>query len=290
MKLAKWLLVSLTLTMALALGTACGSAAADTPTGGGSVGGASNVGALGGLTTVELAALVSSISPVLGQGSGNQQAGIWITGLGKVTLEPDLVLLSLGVEVRADTVGEARTEAAAAMTGIIEVLRTKGIADKDIQTSFFNISPEYSYQEVYESGRRYNEQVLTGYRVTNTVTAKVRDMDIVGATIDAVVVAGGDASRIQSIRFTVEDSSAAKDQARENAVMDALAKADQFATLTGVTKGDLMFITESGGGVPVVKDFARMEGAMLADSVATPISAGELEVQVSVQLVFAIGS
>ena len=115
-------------------------------------------------------------------------------------------------------------------------------------------------------------------------------MDIVGATIDAVVVAGGDASRIQSIRFTVEDSSAAKAQARENAVMDALAKADQFATLTGVTKGGLMFITESGGGVPVVKDFARMEGAMLADSVATPISAGETEVQVSVQLVFAIGS
>ena len=167
MKRAKWLLVSLTLTVVLVLGTACGSAAADTPTGGGSVDGASNVGALGGLTTVELAAFVSSISPVLGQGSGNQQAGIWVTGWGKVTLEPDLALLSLGVEARADTVEEARTETAVAMTGIISALRAKGIADKDIQTRFFNISPEYTYQEVYESGRRYNEQVLpaTGLRI-----------------------------------------------------------------------------------------------------------------------------
>ena len=131
---------------------------------------------------------------------------------------------------------------------------------------------------------------MTGYRVTNTGSAKVRDMDILGETIDEVVLAGGDATRINSIRFTVEDPSAAQVQARESAVMDALAKADQFATLTGVTRGSLLFITESGGGVPVVLDFARMEAAAFADSIATPISVGELEVQVSVQMVFAIGS
>ena len=291
MKRAKLLLVGLTLTVVLMLGAACDSAAANTPQKENLTGGTNNIGALGDLTSVELAAFMSSISPSIGQGSYGQQAGIWVTGLGKVTIEPDLALLSLGVETRAETVAEARAEAAAAMTGIIEALKANGIADKDIQTRYFHISPEYTYQEVFEDGRRYNKQVLTGYRVTNTVTAKVRDLDILGETIDEVVLAGGDASRIQSIRFTVEDSSAAQVEARENAVMDALAKAEQFAILTGVTRGSLLFITESGGGVPQVMDFARMEGApAVAFDVATPISAGELEVQVSVQVVFAIGS
>ena len=290
MKRAKWLLVGLTLAVVLTLGTACNTGAAETPPRGGSTGSINNIGPLGDLTSVELASFMNSLSPSIGQGSHGRQAGIWVTGLGKVTLEPDLALLSQGVETRADTVEEARAEAAAAMTGIIEALKAKGIADKDIQTRYFNISPEYTYQEVYENGRSYRKQVLTGYRVTNTVTAKIRDLDIVGETIDDVVLAGGDASRIQSIRFTVEDSSAAQVQARESAVIDALAKADQFATLTGVTRGNLLFITESSGGVPVVQDFARIEAAPFADGVATPISAGELEVQVSVQAVFAIGS
>ena len=283
----KWLFAGLTLAVVLLLGAACDTEATASPQLGANTGG---IGTLGNLSSAELAAFAGSIAPALGQLSGNQQAGIWVTGLGKVTLDPDLALLSLGVEVRADTVEAARAEAAAAMTGIIEALRDQGIADKDIQTRFFNISPEHTYQEIYEDGRRYNKQVLTGYRVSNTVTAKIRDLDIVGATIDEVVLAGGDATRINSIRFTVEDTSAAQVQARESAVLDALAKADQFATLTGVTRGNLLFITESGGSMPVVQDFARMEAAAFADSAATPISDGELELQVSVQVVFAIGS
>lgn len=286
MKRAKLLLVGLALIVVLTLGFACNSAAVDTP----QTGGTNNLDGLGDLTSAEFAAFMSSFSPSIGQWSGNQQAGISVTGLGKVTIEPDLALLNLGVETRAETVSEARAEAALAMAGIIEALKEREIADKDTQTNFFNISPEYTYQEIVEEGRRYNKQVLTGYRVTNTVTAKLRDLDTVGETIDEVVKAGGDASRIQSIRFTIENSSAAQVQAREKAVMNALAKADQFAALTGVARGNLLFITESGGGVPVVKDFTRMEAATLVVSDSTPISAGELEVQVSVQMVFDIGS
>lgn len=284
MNRAKWLLVGLTLTVVLLLGAGCESGEAETPQGGGSTGGTNNIGALGNLTPSNLAAFAESIAPALGQIGGYQQAGIWVTGLGKVILEPDLALLSLGVETRANTVKAARAEAAEAMTGIINALKAKGIADKDIQTRYFNIQPEYVWNDFAK------RQEIIGYRVTNNVTAKVRDLDIVGATIDDVVRAGGDASRIDSIQFTVEDSSVAHVQARERAIVDALAKADQFATLTGVTRGSLLFATESGGGVPVVREFAKMEFGAVADSVATPISAGELEVQVSVQMVFAIGS
>jgi len=106
-----------------------------------------------------------------------------------------------------------------------------------------------------------------------------------------VAQAGGDATRIQSVRFSVEDSSAVQVQAREMAVLDALAKAKQFATLTGETRGNLLFISESGGSTPSVRSFDGMEASRLADSaVSTPVSAGELELQVSVQAVFAIGN
>ncbi|MDA0989022.1 MAG: SIMPL domain-containing protein [Chloroflexi bacterium] len=297
MKRTTGLLMELVLTAAMLLGAACNTGTEATPKVGANTGGTNNMtggftntGALGSFTSADLASFANSIAPALGQVSSNQQAGIWVTGLGKVTLAPDLALLSLGVEVRANTVEAARAEAAAAMTGIIEALKARGIADKDIQTRYFNIYPEYTYQDVYENGGRYGKQILTGYRVSNTVTAKIRDLDIVGATIDDVVRAGGDVTRINSIQFTVEDASAAQMQARESAVLDALAKADQFATLTGVTRGNLLFITESGSSVPQARSFDGMEAAVFADSAVTPVSAGELELQVSVQAVFAIGS
>ena len=281
------LLVGIALIVTLLLGTGCDTGTTETP----QVGANTGTGTLGNLTSAELVALVGSITPALGQVNGYQQAGIWVTGLGKVTLNPDLALLSLGVEVRAKTVEVARSQAATAMTGIIEALKASGIEDNDIKTSYFNISPEYTYQEVYERSIRYNKQVLTGYRVSNTVTAKIRDLGIVGVTIDEVAQAGGDATRIQSVRFSVEDSSAVQVQAREMAVLDALAKAKQFATLTGETRGNLLFISESGGSTPSVRSLDGMEASRLADSaVSTPVSAGELELQVSVQAVFAIGN
>ena len=120
--------------------------------------------------------------------------------------------------------------------------------------------------------------------------SKISALEVVGTTRDDVVDVGGDAIRINSIQFIVEDASAARVQARENAVLDALAKADQFATLTGVTRGNLLFITESNGSVPQARSFVGMEAAAFADSAVTPISAGELELQISVQVVFAIGN
>ena len=292
MKKAKWLLVGLALTAVLALTVACDSAEAETPNTEGNTIAPIGSNLLASLTSSDLSALAGSLAPALEQWGTSQQMGIWVTGWGKVTLEPDLALLRVGVETRADTVQAARAEAATAMSGIIGALEARGIAERDIQTSFFNISPEYTYQDVYESGRSYRKQVLTGYRVTNNVVVKLRDLDAVGKAIDDVATAGGDATRIQSIQFTVEDSTAAQVEAREKAVVDALAKADQFATLTGVARGNLLLITESGGGVPVARAFeeAAMGMSMLAADVATPISTGEMEIQVSVQAVFAIAN
>ena len=290
MKTTKWVFLIITITLVWVIVLACASDGKITPSATEVSAGTDRNGSGQGRSSDELTTFVSSVPTLNAQGSSNQQTGIWVTGQGKVTLEPDLAILSLGVETRADIVEEAMADAAKSMTGIIESLLDNGLDNNDIQTRHFNISPEYTHQEVRENGREYWKQILIGYRVTNTVTAKVRDVDIVGQAIDDVVTAGGDDVRIHGIQFTIEDFSDAQVLAREGAVIDALAKADQFAALTGVTLGSLQFITESGGGQPAVSNLRMEAAAFAADSYDTPISGGELEVKVVIQAIFDIVS
>ena len=219
------------------------------------------------------------------------QAGIWVTGQATVTLEPDVALLNIGVEATGESVAEARGEAAVAMEAITAVLDALGVEDRDIQTQFFNISPRYEFREVLEGGIRTNNRVLVGYMVSNSSRVKIRDLLAVGTIVDAVADAGGDAIRINGIRFSVDDPRPFMDTLREDAVNDALAKAQQFADLTGVSLGRLVFIAEAGGGLPVVRDFTIPQAFAALESyvaVASPISGGELELRMTVQTVFDI--
>ncbi len=215
----------------------------------------------------------------------NQQVGIWVTGRGEVTTTPDLSILEAGVEARAVSVAEAHSEAARAMNQIVQVLKTRGIEDRDIQTRFYNISPEY----VWNDTKRRQE--LVGYMVTNQATVRIRDLDSVGLVIDEVATAAGDLVRIQGIRFTVENTEELESQARAKAVQNLTAKAAQFAQLTGVNLGRLVFLSESGGSTPSVVRLdsrAFAEAAPAAIAAPTSISAGELKVVVSLHGVFAI--
>lgn len=219
------------------------------------------------------------------------QTGIWVTGEGTVTLEPDLALLNLGVDATAATVAEARDITATAMDAIVTALKARGLEDKDIQTQSFNIFPMYEFQEVVRDGRRVGTQVLTGYRVSNTAAVKVRDLENVGEIIDEVAAAGGDETRINGISFTVEDTSDLEVELRQSAVGDALARADHLASLSGVSRGRLVFLTQLGS--PSGQDFS---GGIVADfaverSFAAPsssVSGGELELTLRVQAVFEI--
>ena len=215
---------------------------------------------------------------------GQQQLGIWVSGRGEVTIAPDLVRLNVGVEATATTVAVANGQAAAAMDAIIGALRARGIEGVDVQTRSFNIFPDYRWNDV----RR--EQELVGYRVSNQASVKIRDLEAVGAIIDEVAAAGGDLVRINGVSFTVEDTAALEIQAREQAVQNMMAKAQQFADLTGVQLGTLVFVTETSGSSPqIFNDAAFAEAVRAAPAVATPISGGELSVVVSVQGVFSIG-
>ena len=221
--------------------------------------------------------------------AGGSPTGISVTGEGTITLTPDLAVLNVGVETIADTVAKARSEAADAMNAIVATLKAREITDRDIQTRFFDISPRYEFAEVFEEGIRTHKQALIGYSVSNSASIKIRDLDATGSIIDAVAEAGGDIIRINGIRFTVEDPKPFTVELREAAVKDALDKAHQLASLTGVSLGRLLFITESSGGVPVARDLAlRSFAAVEMAAAPTAISGGELELRMTVQAMFEI--
>jgi uncharacterized protein YggE len=211
----------------------------------------------------------------------SQQEGIWVNGEGKVTAVPDVAILSLGIEAQELTVAEAQAKAAEAMDNVMKALKNAGINEKDIQTQYFNI------QKVTRWDNDKQQEIVIGYQVTNTVTAKVRDVTKAGSVIDAVAAAGGDLTRINSIGFTVDDPSPYYEQARVKAVNDAAAKAKKLADTAGVKLGKPTYITESSYiPGPIYRDVAKAEGT--TPSVETPVSPGEMEITANVQIGYTI--
>ena len=206
---------------------------------------------------------------------------IHVTGSGSVVGEPDIATLNLGVSAEKASVEEAREAAASAMTNVIESLKANNVAENDIQTENFSIYPQYDYTD--------NGRVLRGYRVNNTVNAKVRELESLSDIIDDAAAAGGDIVVVNSIQFMIEDSTALQTQARALAVENAEAKAQTLAAAGGVTLGKPVTITETtfGGSPPIV--FAE-SAALAADSArsSTPVEAGELTVTVNVNVVYEI--
>jgi len=212
----------------------------------------------------------------------SQQEGIWVTGEGKVTVTPDIATLRLGIAAQAASVAEAQSEATEAMSKVMTALIDNGVAEEDIQTQYFSI------RQVTKWDRETEEEVVIGYRVTNKVTAKIRDIDKAGAIIDAVAEAGGDLTRIDGISFSVDDPSAYYEEARQKAMADAEAKAEQLAELAGVTLGKPTYISE-GISYPIYpRDYMYDMYEMTAGVAETPISPGEMEISLTIQVVYAI--
>jgi uncharacterized protein YggE len=211
----------------------------------------------------------------------SQQQGIWVNGIGEVSDAPDIATVRLGIEAEADTVAEAQADATAAMNDVLDALKDNGIADKDIQVQ------QYSIYRMTDWDREKEESVVTGFRVTHMVTAKIRDIEKAGEIIDDVVAAGGDLTRIDNVGFSIDDPSDYYDEAREAAVKNAKDKAEQLAGLAGVSLGKATYISENSYYAPVVRagyDMAMEESAMGG----TTISPGELEISVNIQVAYAI--
>ena len=212
----------------------------------------------------------------------SQQEGVWVSGNGKVMAVPDVAILRLGIEAQEASVAGAQTQAAGAMDSVMAALMGEGVAEKDIQTQYFNIRRVTRWDNVKE------QEIVIGYRVTNMVTAKIREIEKTGTIIDAVAVAGGDLIRIDSIGFSVDDPSAYYEEARQKAVADAEAKAKQLAEVAGVKLGKPTYISENVYMPGPIYRQDMVEMAAGAPAVETPISPGELEISLNVQLAYAI--
>jgi len=242
------------------------------------------------------------------------QQGIWVNGTGTVTVTPDIAIVNLGVSAQAATVAEALAQASAAMNKISAALTANGIDPKDIQTSNFNI------QQIYTSSVKTmiptpvpaqstsgsavgsssvsprmpsvtttvddSSQVIS-YQVNNTVTVKIRATDKVGAVIDAAAAAGGDLTRVNGVSFSVEKPEQYYTQARQAAVKDAQAKAEQLAQLSGVTLGKAFYISENSYSQPIYRSDAMYYSSSSVGG-GTSVSPGQTDIVLNIQAAYSI--
>ena len=206
---------------------------------------------------------------------------ITVVGKGTISVKPDTAQAILGVETVGKNVKDATTESAATMTAILEALTDLGIAEKDIQTSGFSVWSERN------AGPEGQVSTEVTYRVMNTVNVKVRDLDQVGAVLDAAIEAG--ANSVQGVSFYLDNTTAIESQAREKAVADARAKAEELAKLNDVEVGVVVSVSEVvGGSLPYSNFNARELAYSGMGGGAGPISPGELDMTTTLQITYAI--
>jgi len=200
-------------------------------------------------------------------------AAISVTGEATVSVAPDQAEIDGGVTSEAKTAREASEANNAAMGKVLLALKGAGIAEKDFQTSRLSLQPQSAPNR---------SSAIAGYRASNRVTVRLRDVAKLAGVIDTMVGAG--ANDIGGISFTVSNASKLLDEAREQAVADARRKAEIYAKAAGVTLGMLLGISEEGAPHPGPVFRARMAGGMAA----APVAQGEETLQVTVSVSWAI--
>ena len=194
---------------------------------------------------------------------------VTVVGVGNIKVRPDTAIIQIGVDTEGKSAKDALALNNQQSAAIQKKLSELGIADKDIQTSGFNIFPNYG-----TDGRQ-----VIGYRVINSVTVKVRAIDKAGTLLDG-------ANSISGISFTVDNPRTAEDQARVAAMGDAKARAEMLARAGGTNVGDVLIITENiGSAVPIAMPMER--SAVAADG-AVPVQPGEQTISISVQVTYAL--
>jgi uncharacterized protein YggE len=199
---------------------------------------------------------------------------ISVTGEANVSVAPDQAQIDGGVTSDAKTAREASDANNAAMGKVLLALKGAGIEEKDYQTSRLSLQPQYA-------PNRAGPSPVVGYRASNRVTVKIRDVTKVANVIDVLVGAG--ATDIGGIHFSVTQASKYLDEAREKAVADARRKAELYAKAAGATLGEAISITEEGAPTPIFR--GKMATPMAAGA---PVAQGEETLSVTVHVSWAI--
>jgi hypothetical protein len=241
------------------------------------------LGAAAALTVVSAFALggsqgdptaAAALSPVsAGEGASVDSGTIALRGTGESTGVPDQLTFRLSVRGKADDVTTALDDASRSMRRVLAALEAADVRRRDVQTTGLSVRPDYDWSA---SG----PPVLTGYVATQSVSVLVRDLRGSGAAIAAATEAGGNAVRLSGVRLRIGDRDALLAEARDAAVAQARAKAEQYAAATGQVLGPVLSVREvhARGGSPAELSYR----AAALDAVAVPIRAGSEDLTVTV--------
>lgn len=203
---------------------------------------------------------------------------ITVVGKGTVSGEPNLAVSNIGVEASGADVMTTSADVEQTMTAILDALVAAGVAEADIQTIGYSVFSEPNYDPAGE--------MLDGtnYRVVNSLRVVIRNLDEIGAVLDAAIAAG--ANNIFGVNFGIDDPADLESDARAKAIDNARAKALEIAELSNLTLGNVVSVSEvignSGG-------FYNSTALTAQDTIGGggPIVEGELDVTVQLQVVYA---
>jgi uncharacterized protein YggE len=199
---------------------------------------------------------------------------ITVDGVGVVSGTPDTATVNLGVQVQAPTAAEALETASTKSQALVSTLTAAGVGKADIQTSGLNVYPNYT-----------GPGTVQGYSAGSSVSATLHDISKAGGVIDAATAAVGDGITLGGVWFSIDDTSALYAQARERAVTEARARAEQLAKAANVTVGAVVAMNESAQYVPMARD-SMSAGAATTVPASMPIEPGSQNVQLNVQVIF----
>lgn len=202
---------------------------------------------------------------------------ISVSGEGEATVAPDMAVVTMAVSAKGKELAPTRDDVNARTSAVLARLRELGVADADLQAPDVETHPEYDY--------RRDVQKLIGYRVSRSVTARIRALDTLGEVLDAVAAAG--ANEVHGARMEASDPSAAQHAALASAVAAARASAEAIASAAEVTLGGVIRVEEAER-IDLPRGAMRMAAMAESADAPTEVAAGELSVRRTVRARFAI--
>jgi hypothetical protein len=228
-----------------------------------------------GVASGDAARLAGQIIPPV---YGSYTPGLTVVGTGTVEAQPDIVYLTLGVDLKADNAATVVADASARMERVLAALKAAGVAEEDIHTVSYNLWVEQRYDP--QTGQYTG---VLDYHIMHSVRVTLRELDKVGTVLAAAVEAGSNS--VSEVSFSVADPDKLASEARTKAIADAQKRAQEMAGTLGVSLGKVLSVSESGGYVPTPVYYDGRGGAM-ESAAAVPLPAGSFSVSISVVVVY----
>jgi uncharacterized protein len=215
-------------------------------------------------------------------GCASTSAKLTVQGTGTATATPDLLTLVVEIDATEPNAEQALSVDNAQAASVEHALGLSGVSPKDLQTTNLSIQPNYSWQN--------NNSVLTGYAVSNTISVNFHfPFSKAGNAIDAITRIAGNDVRIDSLSFSFANPASAQDQARTNAVTQAVAHAESMALAAGDRLGPVCSITDNSTVQPPEPNQYGFNGPLASAGVAaTPLQPGSQQETDQVTVVYAL--